>query len=315
MNKHLMKIVLTKLHASIHNMDMLKDNSKKRITLLAPAKINLTLEVVGKRADGYHNLRSVMHSIGVYDRLVIERNDKDKICITCNESLPQINTAYLAAERFKAYTNCSGVNIRIDKHIPSEAGLGGASADAAGVLYGMQTLFGHIDEDVLYLLGKSVGADVPFCLFGGCALAEGIGEKLTRLQPYKLNLLLVKGNRGISTGKLFGVLDSGLYIQKSSRENFSERLIDAMKSGSDALPLYNDLIRPAMEFDPEIEEYMDRMLVLGASSALMTGSGSVVYGIFKTKELAEKAYEGFADCTYRTVCETVPHAIRLMHVD
>ena len=262
MNKHSMEIVLTKWHASIHNMDMLKNDSKKRITLLTPAKVNLTLEVVGKRADGYHELRSVMHSIGVYDRLIIERNGSNEICITCNESLPQLNTAYLAAERFKAYTNCPGVNIQIEKHIPSEAGLGGASADAAGVLYGMQTLFGQIDENALYSIGKSVGADVPFCLFGGCALAEGIGEK-----------------------------------------------------GSAALPLYNDLIRPAMEFALEISEYMDRMLALGASSTLMSGSGSVVYGVFETRELAERAGESFTDCTYRTVCETVPHATRLIHVD
>lgn len=315
MNKHSMEIVLTKWHASIHNMDMLKNDSKKRITLLTPAKVNLTLEVVGKRADGYHELRSVMHSIGVYDRLIIERNGSNEICITCNESLPQLNTAYLAAERFKAYTNCPGVNIQIEKHIPSEAGLGGASADAAGVLYGMQTLFGQIDENALYSIGKSVGADVPFCLFGGCALAEGIGEKLTRLQPYKLNLLLLKGKRGISTGKLFGVLDSGRYTQESSRENFSERLIAAMQKGSAALPLYNDLIRPAMEFALEISEYMDRMLALGASSTLMSGSGSVVYGVFETRELAERAGESFTDCTYRTVCETVPHATRLIHVD
>lgn len=310
-----MKIVLTKRHVIIHNMDMLKDNRKKRITLLAPAKVNLTLEVVGKRADGYHELRSVMHSIGVYDRLVIEKNDNDEICITCNESLPQINTAYLAAERFKTYTNCPGVNIQIEKHIPSEAGLGGASADAAGVLYGMEALFGRIDQKTLYSIGKSVGADVPFCLFGGCALAEGIGEKLTRLQPCKLNLLLVKGKRGISTGKLFSLLDSGQYTQKSSGENFSERLIYAMQNRLAILPLHNDLIRPAMEFASEISEYMYRMLALGASSTLMTGSGSVVYGVFETRELAEKAYESFNDCTYRIVCETIPHAVRLVHIN
>lgn len=306
-----MKIVLTKRHVIIHNMDMLENDRKRRITLLAPAKVNLTLEVVGKRADGYHELRSVMHSIGVYDRLIMERSDDDEIHVTCNESLPQLNTAYLAAECFKEYTNCSGVNIQIEKHIPSEAGLGGASADAAGVLYGMETLFGSIDQTTLYSIGKSVGADVPFCLFGGCALAEGIGEKLTGLQPCKLILLLVKGKRGVSTGKLFSVLDSGRYTQEAFSENFSECLINAMQKGSAILPLHNDLILPAMEFAPEISEYMDRMLALGASSALMTGSGSVVYGVFETRELAEKACESFNDCTYRMVCETIPYAVRL----
>lgn len=296
-------------------MDMLKKDGKKRITLLAPAKVNLTLEVVGKRADGYHELRSVMHSIGVYDRLIIEKNDNDEIGVTCNEKIPQLNTAYLAAERFKAYINCPGVNIQIEKNIPSEAGLGGASADAAGVLYGMQALFGDIDENVMSSIGKSVGADVPFCLFGGCALAEGIGERLIRLQPYKLNLLLVKGKRGISTGKLFGVLDFERYIKKPSNENLSQRLINAMNNRYAILPLHNDLIRPAVEFAPEISDYMDRMLSLGASSTLMTGSGSVVYGVFETRELAERACENFNDCTYKMVCETIPHAARLIHDD
>lgn len=315
MHKHQIKIVLTKRPVVIHNMDMLKNESKKSITLLSPAKVNLTLEVLGKREDGYHELRTVMHSIGIFDRLIIKENHDDEIRVICNESLPKLNTAYIAAERFKSYTNCPGIDIYIEKHIPSEAGLGGASADAAGVLRGMEALFGRIDENTLYSIGKSVGADVPFCLFGGCALAEGIGEKLTRLQPYKMNLLLVKGERGVSTRMLFNSLDERLFKNENDLENHSQCLIDKMQMQSNTLPLFNDLMKPAIKIVPEIENYMQRMRNLGATATLMTGSGSVVYGIFGTLDLAKIAYKSFEDCSYRCVCRTIPDAIRIIKCD
>ena len=140
--------------------------TEQRIILNAPAKINLTLEVLKKRTDGYHDLRTVMHSIDVCDTVTVELSEANDggIIVECTTPLPPVNTAFTAARLFREKTGCGGVRIQIKKRIPSEAGLGGASADAAAVLYD---------------IAKRVGADVPFCLHGGCALCEGIGEKLT----------------------------------------------------------------------------------------------------------------------------------------
>ena len=185
--------------------------TEQRITLNAPAKINLTLEVLKKRTDGYHDLRTVMHSIDVCDTVTVELSEANDggIIVECTTPLPPVNTAFTAARLFREKTGCGGVRIQIKKRIPSEAGLGGASADAAAVLRGMQQLFGSISRDELYDIAKRVGADVPFCLHGSCALCEGIGEKLTPAPSAALPLLLVRGNRGISTGALFRSLDLG----------------------------------------------------------------------------------------------------------
>ena len=155
--------------------------TEQRIILNAPAKINLTLEVLKKRTDGYHDLRTVMHSIDVCDTVTVELSGANDggIIVECTTPLPPVNTAFTAARLFREKTGCGGVRIQIKKRIPSEAGLGGASADAEAVLHGMQQLFGRISRDELYDIAKRVGADVPFCLHGGCALCEGIGEKLT----------------------------------------------------------------------------------------------------------------------------------------
>lgn len=279
-------------------MDMIGKKAKNCAELLAPAKINLTLEVLGKRDDGYHELRSIMHSVSVYDRITIEPNGTENISVSCSIPLPEKNTARTAAELFRAHTGCSGVNIRIEKDIPSEAGMGGASADAAGVLRCMEQLFGRLPEAELYAIGKHVGADVPFCLFGGCALAEGIGEKLTKLEPFEYPLLLVKGRTGISTAKLFSFIDDKPLSSNINRAN-------VFLSDTAHPMLHNDLFPAAVSFVPEIEEYRQRLLSLGALDAMMTGSGSAVYGIFSDTESAKRAYEAFSDCEFRRVASTI----------
>ncbi|MBQ6703264.1 MAG: 4-(cytidine 5'-diphospho)-2-C-methyl-D-erythritol kinase, partial [Clostridia bacterium] len=167
----------------------------------AYAKINLTLDVLRKRPDGYHDLRGVMCAISLHDKVYIEPGDEIRFC--CDIPLPENNTAVKAAKLFMQETG-KGADIRLEKHIPSEAGLGGASADAAAVLRGMNELYGNpVAEKRLYELGLMVGADVPFCLMGGCALAEGVGEILIPLPVPHLDIVIVKGNGGISTGALF----------------------------------------------------------------------------------------------------------------
>lgn len=280
------------------------------VELNAYAKINLTLEVLARRCDGYHDLRMVMHSVGVFDTVRIEKAPRGVINVECDQPLPEFNTAYRAAELFMRETGCGGVRIRLEKNIPAEAGLGGGSADAAGVLHGMQLLYGRIDETRLYEMGKQVGADVPFCLHGGCALAEGIGERLTSLKPVKLPLLIVKGTEGVSTGALFRSLSLD---ETGSGELGAQRMISALSEGPGvvAIRLYNALSSAAESFVPSIAQQRERMLEAGALGACMTGSGSAVFGIFESMEKATAAEKLFSDCTFTSACFTVPVPYRI----
>lgn len=276
-------------------MDRLEE--KKQINIIAPAKVNLTLNVIGLRDDGYHELSSIMHSINLYDEIELKKNGTSKVNFFCSEPLPENNTAVLAAKLFIEKVKCSAVDIHIKKHIPSQAGLGGASADAAGVLVGMNELYGELEEKELFEIARQVGADVPFCLFGGCALAQGIGEKLTRYAPKDLILLLVRGSSGISTAGLF--------------KKYDEMVLKNNLFGYNA-EFYNDLMQAAIEVAPEIETYRMRMMDLGALASMMTGSGSVVYGVFATESEARRAYEYFEDCEFRYIAHTIPDAVKVV---
>ncbi|MBO4879567.1 MAG: 4-(cytidine 5'-diphospho)-2-C-methyl-D-erythritol kinase [Clostridia bacterium] len=291
----------------------------EKIKLNANAKINLTLEVLGKREDGYHELRSVMHSIGIFDTVELElipqgvcARAPGGVLIECPAALPYQNTARRAAE---SYLAAAGIDlpaekrclvVRLEKLIPSEAGLGGGSSDAAAVLRGLDAMFGALPTNELYEIAASIGADVPFCLHGGCALCEGIGEKLTDLPPARLPLLIVKGARGVSTGALFRSLDESAVRAEGDR---SAALAAALRSGGGAAEiaphLLNDLAPAAEEVVPEIREQTARMLASGAVGAQMTGSGSSVFGIFESREAAQKAAEAFPDCGFVRVCETI----------
>lgn len=283
------------------------------VELNANAKINLTLEVLCKRADGYHDLKMVMHSIGICDTIRLEKAPKGEIEIECDLPLPEFNTAYRAAELFIREKGCDGVRIRLDKRIPAEAGLGGGSADAAGVLHGMRLLYGDIDEARLYGIGKEVGADVPFCLHGGCALAEGIGERLTALEPVHLPLLVVKSEKGVSTGALFRSLQAK---DMGGSASIASRMITALKQGPESVSgcLYNALSPAAESIVPEIAEQRERLLESGALGALMTGSGSAVFGIFESLDKAKKAEALFSGCAFTSVCTTVDKPFELIAI-
>ena len=258
----------------------------------AYAKINLALDVLGRRADGYHELAGIMHSIDLFDEVSIMPSSSARITVECNEFLPPDNTAYKAAKLyFSSLTNPPGVVITIEKHVPSQAGLGGASADAAAVLRILNDVYGLHTEAELYEIGKRVGADVPFCLHGGCALAEGIGERLTALPVQNLHLLLVKGKAGISTKELFAHHDT--LIGEKNRDTRLDTLIEACKA-RDTEKLckncFNTLETAAFDFLPELAQTKKFLLEhTDAKNALMTGSGSVIYGIYDSAEKAEKA--------------------------
>ncbi|MBQ2661326.1 MAG: 4-(cytidine 5'-diphospho)-2-C-methyl-D-erythritol kinase [Clostridia bacterium] len=265
----------------------------------AYAKINLTLSVTGKRADGYHDLESVMHAVDVFDTVYVEK--ADNICVECDTPIPENNTAYRAAKAY--FENFEGgAHIKIEKGIPSEAGMGGASADAAAVLRALQKIYGAYSEDELFLIGKSVGADVPFCMLGGCATARGIGEILTPVKGQEMNLLIVKGSRGVSTPLLFSKIKLPLECADT------QGMVKALEQGDVkgvSKKLYNALEKEAQAIVPEIAEYKKRLIECGALGAQMTGSGSAVFGIFESLKKAQEAQKEFQDVEFARVCRTI----------
>lgn len=266
----------------------------------AYAKINLTLDVLRRRPDGYHDLRGVMCAVSLYDDVSIE--PADEVRFSCDIPLPENNTAVKAARLFMRETG-KGADIRLEKHIPSEAGLGGASADAAAVLRGMNELYGYpVSEQRLYELGLMVGADVPFCLMGGCAVAEGVGEILTPLPVPELHLVIVKGTGGVSTAALFKSLS--LPVEHPDTDG----AIAAIQAGDISILASlckNALELPAASILPEISEHKSLLLQSGAISAFMTGSGAAVVGIFKDETAAHSAESALSHLPFACVCHSL----------
>ncbi|MEA4971184.1 MAG: 4-(cytidine 5'-diphospho)-2-C-methyl-D-erythritol kinase [Candidatus Pelethousia sp.] len=274
--------------------------------LFAPAKLNLTLDVLGRRADGYHELRSIMASVDLYDEIGLA--PAGEISLTWEGSMPaprlEKNTAYLAARAFFAQTG-RACRIHINKRIPGQAGLGGGSADAAAVLRGLQRLYGGIEDEVLLSLARAIGADVPFCLLGGCALAEGIGDKLTSLPAPQLHLVLLKGRKGVSTPALFRSL------QLPVPHPDTQAALAALSGPAGGLApfLQNALEGPATALLPEIGHLKARLLAAGALAAFMSGSGACVAGLFPSESAARAALPNFVDVPFHTVCRTGAFAL------
>lgn len=270
----------------------------------APAKINLTLDITGILPNGYHSLKSVMQTLTLYDEITVARiDDNNGIRIICNtDGVPcnEKNICHKAAKHFFEYAGIAnyGIQIRIVKHIPSMAGLGGGSSDGAAVLKLLNSLYEtDFSVETLANIGAKVGADVPFLVYGKTALCEGIGEKITPLSGMKrYSVLLVKPDIGISTPEAYRLFDErGLKTADSS-----EKLVEALKSGKDISTLLSNDLERAVDL-PEIQEIKSRITCLGASSALMTGSGSCVFGLFESVSDCEKAAEKLKS-NYRFVC-------------
>jgi 4-diphosphocytidyl-2-C-methyl-D-erythritol kinase len=288
----------------IHNKGM-----KKEIFIKAYAKVNLLLDVLRRREDGYHELEGIMQSVSLYD--IVRVSAAEVIEVVSSAPLPYNNTCRRAAEAFLGDSGM-GVRIIVEKRIPSEAGLGGASADAAAVLRGLNELYAGTplerSGEELFTLGLAVGADVPFCLAGGCAAARGVGERLAPVRGLKLDLLIVKGSRGVSTGKLFSSLGVGEKTESRLKNSALVNALAAIETGDRAglAACFENALAPAAKaLAPEIDEYEKRMLEQGALGASMTGSGAAVFGAFATKEDAEKAKAAFSDCDFAQVCTTL----------
>jgi len=259
----------------------------------APAKINLYLDVLGKRPDGYHDLKMIMQTVSIYDEIKLKKIHSG-IELSTNAKIPtgEKNTAYKAAKlMISKFGLQAGVNIEIKKNIPTGAGLAGGSADAAAVIKGMDQLFnlGQKDE-YLAQIGKNVGADVPFCVIGGTAIAEGIGEKITQLTSFNdIDIVLVKPDFSVSTAYVFGKYVGDQSIVKPC----IQELISSMKNHDTQTAgknLYNALETVTVVDYPIIAEIKSELVKLGADGSLMSGSGSTVFGIFKNTEKAKIAF-------------------------
>ena len=263
------------------------------IELKAQAKINLSLDVLRKRPDGYHEVKMIMQTIELHDRVYIDTTDGDIDVVSDCRWVPsgEENIAFKAA-RLILDTCCikKGVRIKIDKHIPVAAGLAGGSSDAAAVLKGINELFQlGLQENELMVLGKQIGADVPFCIRGGTMLSEGIGEILTPLVPLKeVDLVLVKPKIGVPTAWVYKNLEIDKIMERPDTErlieNIGEGRIDMLAKG-----MKNVLETVTIKKYGVIDEIKAKLLELGALGSMMSGSGPTVFGIFSDRISAQNA--------------------------
>jgi 4-diphosphocytidyl-2-C-methyl-D-erythritol kinase len=266
------------------------------LELKAYAKINLALDVLSKREDGYHEIRTIMQTVDLYDIINIEKIEEDSIIVTTSsENIPTDNKnhAYIAASLLKERFGVKqGVRIHIEKNIPVSAGLAGGSTDAAAVLKGLNEIFElNLSEQQLMEIGREIGADVPFCLVGGTALCEGIGEKVIKLKAApQMNILIAKPEVYVSTQAVYEALD----ISKIKKRPNIEAMISAIEEGNVkeiAKNLCNVLEVVTVNQYPVINRVKDIMRNNNALGTVMTGSGPAVFGIFGNKYDALKAAE------------------------
>ena len=269
----------------------------------ANAKINLYLDVVSRRENGYHNLVSIMQTLSLCDLVTLEYLPADHTEISLsasgNAEMPtdRRNLAWRAAELFLTETGKTGeVKIFIEKHIPMAAGLAGGSADAAAVLRGLNSLCGDpLSMDALCAVGARLGADVPFCIMGGMALVTGIGENLKYLSPMQdCPMVVACQGDGVSTIWAYGKLDEkyGDFATVKAESNVPSRLSELLAQGSfeDAKGLLFNLFEEVVPVvQPFVNPLKEAMLEHGAVASMMSGSGPSVFGIFKNLEDAEKA--------------------------
>lgn len=273
-----------------------------RVELKSPCKVNLILNILGKRADGFHELETVMHPVGVYDLLSFERKSTG-IELTCDRpELPtdSRNLVHRAATAFFAETGISeGVRIHLAKTIPMEAGLGGGSGNAATALLGLNEIFGSpLDQMRLQKLGAMLGSDVPFFLQSRPALALGRGEKVQSLEPFEslrgYYFFLVHPGFGVSTPWAYKNL-ARFPKALNGEAGRAERLASALKVsvGEARADFYNSLEAPVLEKFPLLGMFQDFLLENGAEVSLMSGSGSTTFALVKGKQGAEGVAEGF----------------------
>lgn len=266
----------------------------RSLKLKSLAKINLGLDVLGRRENGYHDVRMVMQTIYLYDNVTLNKIEESKIQLKTNLSYLPVddkNIAYKAAKMLMEEFNIEGgIEIILDKHIPVAAGLAGGSSNAAAVLVGMNRLFKlGLSQQELMDRGVKLGADVPYCVMRGTVLAEGIGEVLTPLTPMpKCFVLVAKPSISVSTKIVYEKLDAHDIAEHPNIDGIIEGL-DQGDLSKIAASMGNVLERVTIEDYPIIEEIKNVMKEEGALNAMMSGSGPTVFGIFDDKAMAKQA--------------------------
>lgn len=272
----------------------------KEISVKALAKINLGLDVVRRREDGYHEVRMVMQTIHLFDRLQIARNNSGAITMSTNLSfLPtnENNLVYKAAKLLKdEFEIKDGIDVKLHKHIPVAAGMAGGSTDAAAVLYGMNRIFDlGLSREELMQRGVKLGADVPYCVMRGTALAEGIGEKLTALPPMvKCPVLIAKPQISVSTKFVY----ENLKLNQQTTHPDIDCLvadIEAKDLHAIAADMGNVLESVTIPHYPIIADIKEHMMEHGALNSMMSGSGPTVFGLFEDEDTAQAAYEAMKE--------------------
>ncbi|MBQ5989131.1 MAG: 4-(cytidine 5'-diphospho)-2-C-methyl-D-erythritol kinase [Oscillospiraceae bacterium] len=270
----------------------------KSLSLKTYAKINLTLDVTGKREDGYHNIDSIFEEISIYDTVSVATNDSGRITVSCNvPGIPcdEHNIVYKAASIFFEETGIKnpGVHIHIEKNIPSQAGMGGGSTNAAGVFRILDKLFEtHLGEEKLCEISVRSGADTPFFIRGGLAHISGIGDIIGPLSPLSEHFIVVaKGTEGVSTPAAYREIDS---LENVPHQN-TEAILKACRDDDINTLMANALNTFELTKLPDdIAKIRDIMKKHNTTGTLMTGSGAAVFGIFTDKAKAEAAEKELA---------------------
>ena len=275
-------------------------NQTKTLRMRANAKINLTLDITGKRPDGYHSLSMIMQSVSLFDRVTVSLQENcpptENIQIICNDpSVPcgAQNLAYKAASAFFSASRIpnSGVLVAIEKKIPAQAGLAGGSADAAAVLFALNHLLDEpLSRSELLSIGQSVGADVPFCLTGGTQLAEGIGEILSPLPAmHPFPIVIVKPSFSSSTAEAYHAADSACLVHPSALAAVAALRNGNLTALSAALGnSFESVVAPE-----QIAAIKQDFIENGAVGSSMSGSGTAVFGLFDSPTAAEMCRRTF----------------------
>lgn len=283
-----------------------------KLLVKAPAKINLSLDVLGKRDDGYHEVEMVMTTIDLADRLELAEIKEDRVAILSrNRFVPadERNLAYQAARLLKErYQINQGVEISINKIVPVAAGLAGGSSDAAATLRGLNELWGlGLSLDELAELGSEIGSDVSFCVYGGTALAKGRGEKVMKLPaPPSCWVVLAKPSIGVSTSEIYQNLD----VDNINHPN-TKGMIEALENNDYegvCVNMANALESVTLHMYPEVLHIKKQMERFGADAVLMSGSGPTVFGLVRHDSRLQRIYNGL-----RGFCDQV-FAVRMLGV-
>lgn len=269
---------------------------KNTVELKALAKINLGLDVLGRRENGYHDVRMVMQTIYLYDNVTLQKTEQPGIQVETNLfylPVDEDNIAYKAAKMLiDEFGIKEGVHITLDKHIPVAAGMAGGSSNAAAVLVGMNQLFSlGLSREQLMERGVLLGADVPYCVMRGTVLAEGIGEILTPLPPLpRCYILIAKPGISVSTKNVYEKLDALRNVEHPDIDGILEGL-ESQNLRKIASSMGNVLENVTIEDYPVIEDIKQAMKEAGALNAMMSGSGPTVFGIFEDRRAAREAQQ------------------------